>query len=33
MQAQMVDLDGKAIKQASLIREAKANEANVLYLE
>ena len=33
MQSQMVDLDGKAIKQASLIREAKANEANyLLYL-
>jgi uncharacterized protein involved in exopolysaccharide biosynthesis len=33
MQTLMVDLDGKAIKQASLIREAKANEANyLLYL-
>jgi Uncharacterized protein involved in exopolysaccharide biosynthesis len=33
MQSQMVDLDGQAIKQASLIREAKANEANyLLYL-
>lgn len=33
MQAQMVDLDGKALKQADLLREAKANESNyLLYL-
>jgi uncharacterized protein involved in exopolysaccharide biosynthesis len=33
MQSQMVDLDGKAVKQADLIREAKANESNyLLYL-
>jgi uncharacterized protein involved in exopolysaccharide biosynthesis len=33
MQRQMVDLDGKAVKQADLIREAKANESNyLLYL-
>jgi uncharacterized protein involved in exopolysaccharide biosynthesis len=33
LQMQMVDLDQKALKQADLIREAKANEANyLLYL-
>jgi uncharacterized protein involved in exopolysaccharide biosynthesis len=33
MQSQMVDLDGKALKQADLIREAKADESNyLLYL-
>jgi uncharacterized protein involved in exopolysaccharide biosynthesis len=33
MRAQMVDLDGKAVKQAALARDAKANETNyLLYL-
>jgi uncharacterized protein involved in exopolysaccharide biosynthesis len=33
MQSQMVDLDGRALEQADLIREAKANESNyLLYL-
>ena len=33
MQSQMVELDGKALKQADLIREAKADESNyLLYL-
>ena len=33
MHVQMVDLDSKAVKQAALIRETKANEANyLLYL-
>src|SRR6202021_173328 len=33
MQHQMVDLDGKALEQSDLIREAKADEANyLLYL-
>jgi uncharacterized protein involved in exopolysaccharide biosynthesis len=33
MQSQMVDLDGQALKQADLIREAKADESNyLLYL-
>ena len=33
MRSQMVDLDSKAVQQAALIREAKADESNyLLYL-
>ena len=32
MQSEMVSLDAKAVKQGALLREAKANEANCLYL-